>query len=240
MPSRLLREEELAALDTFPAQLSEEEVGAYYTLTPADLALVRTRRRPDNRLGLALQLCALRHLGFFPADLRGAPPQAVAWLASQVGAGVGDLASYGARYKTLLGHRDEAMAHARYRGAGEGDLKRLGDWLTERAVERDRARLLFELAIGWLQDERVVRPGLSVVERTVVAARGRADDELARRLAPVTSAASEALDALLVVDTTIGRTRLAWLGEGATATSPRAILADLDKLTPLVAPGPLA
>ncbi len=237
MPARLLRSEELAALDAFPAELSEVEVGAHYTLDAADLALVRSRRRADNRLGLALQLCALRHLGFFPEDLAGAPAPAVSWLASQVGADPADLAGYGGRYKTVLDHRGEAVAHAGYRTVGSGDLKRLGDWLTERALEHDRARFLLELALGWLQGERIVRPGLSVVERAVVAARARALDELARRLSAVTAASSEVLDALLVVDATIGRTRLSWLDEGATATSPTAIGAQLDKLAFLRAMG---
>lgn len=231
MPSRLLRPEDLAALDAFPAELSDDEVAVHYTLSPADLALVRDRRRRSNRLGLALQLCALRHLGFFPGALTDAPGPAVAWVATQVGADRADLDGYGTRYKTLLDHRTEVMAHARYRNADPGDLKRLHDWLTERALEHDRARLLVELALGWLHDERIVRPGLSVVERAVVAARGWANEELTRCLSPaVTAASSEALDGLLIVDATIGRTRLAWLGEGATATSPRAIHGQLDRL----------
>jgi hypothetical protein len=58
VPSRLLRPEELAALDTFPSQLSDEEVGTYYTLNASDLSLVRSRKRSRTRLGFALQLCA--------------------------------------------------------------------------------------------------------------------------------------------------------------------------------------
>lgn len=178
MPSRLLRPEDLAALGAFPAELSDNEVAVHYTLSSADLALVRDRRRRSNRLGLALQLCALRHLGFFPDALTDAPSPAVTWVATQVGADPADLDGYGTRYKTLLDHRAEVMAHALYRNADPGDLKRLDDWLTERALEHDRARLLVELALGWLHDERIVRPGLSVVERAVVAARGRASEEL--------------------------------------------------------------
>jgi hypothetical protein len=38
------------------------------------------------------------------------------------------------------------------------------------------------------------------------------------------------LDALLVVDATLGRTPLAWLGAGATTSSPAAVKAELAKL----------
>lgn len=237
MPSRLLRPEELAALDTFPSQLSDEEVGTYYTLNASDLSLVRSRKRSRTRLGFALQLCALRHLGFFPDDFAAAPASAVSWLAAQVGADPADIAGYGTRYKTVVDHRVAVMAHAGYRPAGAGDLKRLGDWLVERALEHDRARLLLELALGWLRDERVVRPGLSVLERAVVGARGRAWRELARRLSPLIAGVAEVLDALLVVDASLGEARLNWLSEAATASSPRAIGAQLDKLDFLQAMG---
>jgi Domain of unknown function (DUF4158) len=137
MPSRLLRPEELAALDAFPSDLRDDEVWVYYTLSSSDLDFVRSRRRPRTRLGLALQLCALRHLGFFPDNVAGAPAKVISWLAAQVGADVADITGYGTRYKTLLEHRAAAMAHAGYRSADAGDLKRLGDWLTERAMEHD-------------------------------------------------------------------------------------------------------
>ena len=161
----------------------------------------------------------------------------ISWLAAQVEADAADITGYGTRYKTLLEHRAAAMAHAGYRSADAGDLKRLGDWLTERAMEHDRGRLLLELALGWLREERVVRPGLSVVERTVVAARGRALDEPARRLSSLTAESSEALDALLMMDATIAEARLNWLSEVATAASPRAVQGQLDKLEFLQAMG---
>ena len=36
----------------------------YYTLTPDELELALSKRGARNRLGLALQLCLLRHPGF--------------------------------------------------------------------------------------------------------------------------------------------------------------------------------
>lgn len=181
MPSRVLRPEEIAALERFPAELTVEEVAAHYTLT-ADLKAVRERRGEANRLGFALQLCAIRHLGFAPEDLRDAPAGVVAWLAEQLGVDPGALAGYGARYKTLVDHRADALDRLGVQVATPGDLKRLGDWLVERALEHERDRLLVDQACAWLRSERVLRPGVSVIERTVVAARGRAADELARRL----------------------------------------------------------
>jgi hypothetical protein len=42
-------------------------------LIDPDRALVFAQRGPANRLGLAVQLCALRFLGFVPEDLAGLP-----------------------------------------------------------------------------------------------------------------------------------------------------------------------
>jgi hypothetical protein len=105
MPSRLLRPEELAALDAFPSELRDDEIGAYYTLNSSDLDLVRSRGPPRTRLRLALQLCGLRHLGVFPDNVAGAPAKVISWLAAQVEADAADITGYGTRYKTVLEHR---------------------------------------------------------------------------------------------------------------------------------------
>jgi len=51
-----------------------------------ELSAVRLVRGATNRLGFALQLCALRLMGFAPDDLQSAPAQAVAFVARQVDA----------------------------------------------------------------------------------------------------------------------------------------------------------
>lgn len=58
-----------ARLDEFPQTIADDDLIAYFTLSPADLALVPTRTGEHDRLGFALQLGALRYLGFCPADL---------------------------------------------------------------------------------------------------------------------------------------------------------------------------
>ena len=55
-----------------------------FTLTGADRDLVAIRRGAANRLGLALQLCALRYLGFVPRNLSAAPRSAACFVADQL------------------------------------------------------------------------------------------------------------------------------------------------------------
>ena len=61
-----------------------------FTLTGADRDLVVIRRGAANRLGLALQLCALRYLGFVPRNLSAAPRSAACFVADQLERQVSD------------------------------------------------------------------------------------------------------------------------------------------------------
>jgi uncharacterized protein DUF4158 len=57
----LLSSEQRARLFGLPVEAAE--MAKHYVLNPEDLALVRAKRRSGNRLGFAIQLCALRHPG---------------------------------------------------------------------------------------------------------------------------------------------------------------------------------
>ena len=62
MPRRaILTARQRAALFGLPTD--EEAVLKHCVLSDADLVHIRRRRRPQNRLGFALQLCALRYPG---------------------------------------------------------------------------------------------------------------------------------------------------------------------------------
>jgi TnpA family transposase len=58
---RLLTDAQRADLLALPTR--EADLARHYSLSPEDLALVATRKRPETKLGLALQLCALRYPG---------------------------------------------------------------------------------------------------------------------------------------------------------------------------------
>ena len=68
---RALAEAQLEMLLALPAD--EATLIRYWTLGDEDLVLVGTRRRAHNRLGFALQLCALRYPGR-PASARRDDP----------------------------------------------------------------------------------------------------------------------------------------------------------------------
>ena len=55
----------------------------HYTLAEDDLEHIRHRRRPHNRLGFALQLCALRYPGRLLSPGEVIPPEVLRFLAAQ-------------------------------------------------------------------------------------------------------------------------------------------------------------
>jgi TnpA family transposase len=231
MPGQFLTEAEREQLRQFPAEIPPADVIAYFTLSPADLAQVRYQRGDHNRLGFALQLGALRYLGFSPDDPTTAPASVVAYLSQQLDVRPDVLPAYGQRAHTRRDHLQAIQVYLGFREAGPVELRALGEWLVDRALEHDRPSLLFRVACEHLHAAKIIRPGVTRLERMVVTARQCAQRETLQRLASLLTEASRTrLNRLLVPDGTTGRTPLTWLRQGATANSPAAMLTTLEKL----------
>ena len=84
MPSPFLTLKERERLTCFPEEIPQWDLTTYFTLTKHDGSLIDTYQGDANRLGAALQLCAVRYLGFCPADLHTASSDVIAFLARQL------------------------------------------------------------------------------------------------------------------------------------------------------------
>src|SRR5262245_26105403 len=80
MPGQFLSAAERARLERFPQEIAEHDLNTFFTLSAADIAELPSHSAPQHRLGFALQLCALRYLGFSPLALTTAPAGAVAYM----------------------------------------------------------------------------------------------------------------------------------------------------------------
>jgi hypothetical protein len=80
MPSTFLTLKECERLTCFPDEIPQWDLITYFTLTEHDGSLIDTYQGEPNRLGVALQLCAVRYLGFCPADLHTASSDVTAFL----------------------------------------------------------------------------------------------------------------------------------------------------------------
>ena len=70
---RLLTAEQRDAFVRIPADLSEWDLGRFYTLSARDLVIIDRHRRPANRLGFAVHLGLLRFRGRTLADVPEVP-----------------------------------------------------------------------------------------------------------------------------------------------------------------------
>ena len=89
----------------------EENLIRHCTLSRPDLDVIAAKRAAHNRLGLALQICFLRHLGrvLLPGE---APPAAMAvFVAEQVGVDPASLAEYRRRATNRREHAVEAQGY---------------------------------------------------------------------------------------------------------------------------------
>jgi hypothetical protein len=123
--------------------------------------------------------------GFCPDDLGAAPAEVVRFLADQLKVPPEGLSAYGRRAQARTDHFLAVQDHLGYRKAGPEERERLARWLLDRALEHDRPLLLWQLACEKLASEKVVRPGVTVLERMVIAARRDAERETMKRLAAV-------------------------------------------------------
>lgn len=214
----------------FPETIPQDDLAVYFLLSDDDTREVNRQREPFNRLGYALQLCALRYLGFVPTDFTATPEVVVTFVAEQLAIAPRVLALYDNR-ETQSDHRRHVRTYLGFRPATPMDVYALQTWLLARALEHDKPTLLLQLACEKLYRERIVRPGVTRLERFVATAREQAHEETFRQLTPLlTDERQTLLDGLLQPDATTGRTLLSWLRQEAVSHAASHIIATLTKI----------
>jgi TnpA family transposase len=124
---RLLTADQRDAFMRIPPNLSERDLGRFYTMSAHDLEIVGRRRRPANRLGFAVHLGLLRFPGRTLADMPEVPKRVVQYIAEQIGVDPDVFEHYGERDNTIFEHLDE-LRREEVRGAT----------VTRRRIERRR------------------------------------------------------------------------------------------------------
>jgi TnpA family transposase len=198
------------------------------------LVQVKKQRKAYNRLGFAIQLCVLRYLGFSPDNLKNIPREVINYLVQQLHQPIEDLTRYGERSQTRTGHLQQILNYLQFHNPTDTDLAMLEKWLIERAQEHDKPFLLFQLAAQKLQTDKIIRPGVTVLERLVGTARSKAILETFQKLSPLlTKTNRQFLDSLLVNNADIAPkiNQLTWLRQSSTTNSPSAIVKTLKKLS---------
>lgn len=218
MPTGFVTDDRARRYGRFAGEPTPDQLARHFHLDDADHAFVAEHRGAHNRLGVAVQLGAVRLNGAFVDDFAEIPASAVRYVADQVE--VADHAEALAAYGASEGRwRHGARIRERYgyrRFADRGVAFRLNRFLYALCwTGTNRPSTLFDRAVAWLLAAKVLLPGLSVLERVVARVRARAADRLFRRLAAaLTHEQRERLDALLAVPEDARRSPLDRLRDG--------------------------
>ena len=230
MPRRaILTERQRGALFDLPTD--DASLHRYYTLADDDLEHIARRRRAENKLGFALQLCALRYPGrvLRPGEL--IPTQVVEFIGSQLDIPVEALLPYAARRQTRQQHIEAQRSIYGYRNFAGRAARRLKVWLDGQAEGARSNEDLARRLVGECRRTLTVLPATTTVERlcadALVAAERRIEERIASRLDAATRAA---LDGLLSEAMANGTTRFVWLRQFEPGSNSAAAGRLLDRL----------
>jgi len=235
MPTRHLSDEQRQRYASFAIAPSPDQLARYFHLDRSDREITDGLRGDHNRLGFALMLGSARFLGIFPgADLE-IPGSVTAFLVNQL-----DLKEA----PSLTGYFDHngqrirhlALIRERYgftEFADNGPARfRLTRWLYALCWSGDdHPGPLIERATSWLVVNKVLLPGVSVLERFVGRIRDRAQKRLWKRLvAALDETQRERIANLFDEDSVVGFAALDALRTVPARRSPSEFLHHLDRL----------
>ena len=148
-----------------------------------DLEHICHRRRPHNRLGFALQLCALRYPGRLLSPGEVIPREMLRFLAAQLGLKADDLLPYASREETRHEHLAilrRVYGYKTFAGRGARALK---SWL---AGQAELARSNEDLArrfVDQCRRSQTILPAISTIERLCADALVDAERRIEARIA---------------------------------------------------------
>jgi TnpA family transposase len=226
----ILSPEERERLSAIPLEIDDADLVRFFTLQPADLALLSPYASLDHHLDQAAHICLLRWLGWSPVRVDRLPQTALLALCRQLHRQVpsDDLKPPAPRTSRL--HAQRAREHLGWRKCTAEVEHALGERLKPLAAEHDRGNVLLDRLLRHLYQEQIVRPGLSRLERLVETIRTAVREEIAAAInAQRTGEQKRQLDDLLVVPTDETRSPLQRLKETPPKASRPHLLTILEK-----------
>jgi TnpA family transposase len=234
MPVRFLTEEQKQRYGRYQGIPTDVQLNRYFHLDDADRRLLRARRGDHNRLGFAVQLGTVRFLGTFLANPIEVPPNVVDYLAQQLEVPcTSSLPTYLEREETRWGHTALIKRHYGYQDfSAQPAHWRFIRWLYARAwVGTEGPSVLFDIATTQLLEQKILLPGVSVLERLVATVRERVSQRVWKVLSRLPTAEQcQRLDAILKVDEDARQTVLDQLRRSPTRHSAPALVAALHRL----------
>lgn len=176
----ILTERQRKDLISLPAD--ESSMLSYYILSDEDIIRIKQKRDDHNRLGFALQLCALRYPGRYLNADDILPKKLVDFVGAQIGLSEKQLLKFS--YKSVTRYEHLRTLQQNY---GYLSFHRFEDefviWLTQAAIETRNNAELAELFAQECRKRKIILPGITVIERLCADARVAAEKEIVGRIA---------------------------------------------------------
>ncbi|WP_372399932.1 Tn3 family transposase [Azospirillum sp. HJ39] len=226
---RALTDAQLAALFALPT--AEADLIRHYTLGPDDVVVIARRRRSHNRLGFALQLCALRYPGRLirPGEL--VPLEVVRFIGEQLDIAPEALADYAARAPTRYEQLDTLRAVYGFDSFTRPHHQDLSQWLVPIALTTVSGKAIAEALMAELRRRGIAAPGATVVERMVSTALLQAERHVANLLVRTLSETQRiALDTLLENHPDNHLSVLAWARQSPNLLGHRSLVRLIEQL----------
>ena len=220
--------------ERFPEILTEPEVAHFFSLSEDDRRAVRRRRRPLNRLGVALQVGFLRLTGAPLNSVEMIPPQVLAHLGAELGIAPPRLASIRAlyrRHRTLFEHQDAAKQALGLRDLTAHGERALNGFLRREAGDKFLVDELEQAARAWLRDHHYVQLPTRRLRSSASGARRHYDSGLlAGAVAAVGIEQTKVWPLELSETMPNGKTRLEWLRDSPASRKTKGLADHIAKI----------
>lgn len=227
----LLTPEQRLQFVRIPEEISEQELGRYFTLSEFDLETIKKRRRDYNRLGFAIQLCVLGYQGWSLTEVEPIPKTILKHVAKQIDVDPQSFSLYSAREATKYEHLEEIRNIYGFKNFTAYEYRKTSRYLLHHAMKNGNTIYLLNTLKEELKKQRVLLPGMTTLERIVWETRTRAEEKLFNALVQSLSE-NQMVKLNEVINGNVNgiKTRLSWLKEIPGQSSPDAFLKVIDRL----------
>ena len=145
-----------AHAELFRVPTDSDALIRHYLLSGDDIDLIRTRRRAENHLGLAVHISLLRYPGFGWTEDIMPPAELIVWLAEQLQVGARALDDYAVRRNTRHEHHALAMRHLGLSSFGPEHVRQAEEIATTAAFATDHGVKIVATLIADLRQRHLV------------------------------------------------------------------------------------
>ncbi len=218
----------------FPDDLTASEITHFFSLSEDERRTVDRRRRPLNRLGVALQIGFLRLAGTPLNSVEMIPPRVLAHLGIELEIAPPRLASIRAVYRrrrTLFEHQEVAKRTLGLHDLTEHGERALNGHLRREAGDKFLVDDLERTARAWLADHKYIQLPSRRLRSSAIAARRHHDAGLlAGVMAAVGAEQTKAWLPSLSETMANGKTRLEWLRDGPSSRKTKGLADHIAKI----------